>query len=151
MICDQLISICCFNSVHELFRFAFRCNRTTNILLPPLPSLTPTPTPLTPIIKRGAVLQREERSFLWEGCAKAATVEEKKRGVGEANAVSLASSTDSRRCGFGSGRRRRSGPSCARTKAVSFAPSTIFDYRFPPLASCASSSFLSCILASHSR
>jgi len=149
LIFDQLISVCCFNSVHELFRFAFRCNRTTNILLSPLPSLTPTPLPLLPSSKEG--LQREERSFLWEGCAKAATVEEKKRGVGEANAVSLASSTDSRRCGFGSGRRRRSGPSCARTKAVSFAPSTIFDYRFPPLASCASSSFLSCILAFHSR
>ena len=57
----------------------------------------------------------------------------KEEGAGEANAVSLASLTDSRRCELGSGGRRRSGPSCARTKAVSFAPSTLFDYRFPPL------------------
>ena len=40
---------------------------------------------------------------------------------------------DSRRCEFGGGGRRRSGPNCAWTKAVSFAPSNLFDYRFPPL------------------
>jgi len=48
-------------------------------------------------------------------------IDAKEEGAGEANAVSLASVGGSRRCGFSGGGRRRSGPTCARTKTVSLA------------------------------
>lgn len=65
--------------------------------------------------------QKQERTRVKGRIGKEGWIDAKEEGAGEANAVSLASVGDSRRCGFSGGGRRRSGPTCARTKTVSLA------------------------------